>query len=144
MSSSPASPPRGGSICPIASGLDLLGDRWTLLVIRDLLLFGKRRFGEMLASPEKIPTNILAERLRRLEAAGVIRKVPYQTTPLRHEYRLTQMGRDLLPVLRALIEWGNLHLPGCGVPPPGVFDQVAARLAAERESEAVDEAAPAP
>lgn len=127
-------PPGRASTCPIAGFLDLLGDRWTLLVIRDLLLFGKRRYGEFLTSPEKIPTNILAERLRRLEAAGVVRKVPYQTTPLRHEYRLTRMGADLLPVLRALAEWANQHLPGTGTPPPGVFEKVAARLAAEQEN----------
>lgn len=130
MGSSASSPSEARSFCPISAGLDLLGDRWSLLVIRDLMFFGKKRFGELLASPEKIPTNILTERLRRLEAAGLIRKVPYQTSPVRHEYRLEKKGADLLPVLRALIEWANLHLPGTGRPPAGFFDALAARLAA--------------
>lgn len=111
-------------------------------MIRDLLLFGKKRFGELASSPEKIPTNLLAERLRRLEAAAVIRKVPYQTTPLRHEYRLTAKGADLLPVLRALVEWGHLHLPGTGSPPPGFFDALAERLAKEKEADGPPPAQP--
>jgi len=60
------------SVCPIATTLDLLGDKWTLLVVRDLLFVGKRRFGEFLESPEGIPTNILTDRLRRLEEHGVV------------------------------------------------------------------------
>lgn len=139
MSRNPATSPSRGSLCPIASGLDLLGDRWSLLVIRDLLLMGKRRFGELLDSPEKIPTNILADRLRRLEAAGVISKVPYQTTPLRHEYLPTEKGKDLLPVLRALIEWANRHLPGTGKPPAGFFEKLEERLAAEKAQTAAAE-----
>lgn len=111
-------------------------------MIRDLLLFGKKRFGELASSPEKIPTNLLAERLRRLEAAAVIRKVPYQTAPLRHEYRLTAKGADLLPVLRALVEWGHLHLPGTGSPPPGFFDALAERLAKEKEADGPPPAQP--
>ncbi len=134
MPDATSSPTSRGSLCPIASGLDLLGDRWSLLVIRDILLFGKRRFGELLSSPEKIPTNILADRLRRLEGAGVVRKVPYQTTPLRHEYHLTPMGQDLLPVLRSIIEWANQHLPGTGKVPAGFFEEFAAKLARERQS----------
>lgn len=129
-------PANGSTICPVAAGLELLGDRWSLLVIRDLMLFGKSRFGELLASPEKIPTNILADRLRRLEGAGLIRKVPYQTAPLRHEYRLEAKGADLLPVLRALIEWANLHLPGTGKPPEGFFEALTEKLARERAAEA--------
>ena len=69
-------PPEQRSACPIANALDLLGDRWTLLVIRDLMFLGNRRFGEMLASPEGIPTNILTDRLRRLEERGLVEKVP--------------------------------------------------------------------
>ena len=132
MSRNPSSPPSRGSFCPIAGGLDLLGDRWSLLVIRDLLLVGKRRYGELLDSPEKIPTNILADRLRRLEAAGIISKVPYQNTPLRHEYYPTDKGADLLPVLRALVEWANRHLPGTGTPPPFFFEKLEERLAAAK------------
>jgi len=92
------------SPCPVACSLDLLGDKWTLLVVRDLLL-GQR-------SPEGIPTNILAERLKRLQAAGVIDKTEYQQRPVRYAYRLTEKGRDLQPVLLAMIDWGNKHIPG--------------------------------
>ncbi|HZP61469.1 MAG TPA: helix-turn-helix domain-containing protein [Opitutaceae bacterium] len=105
----PASAPR--SPCPVAGSLDLIGDRWTLLVIRDLF-WGKTRYGEFLASPEGIPTNILAERLTRLEMAGLVRSAPYQRRPPRHAYELTPKGRDLQPVLAALAKWGRRHVPG--------------------------------
>ena len=108
-------------------------------MIRDLMFFGKKRFGEFLTSPEKIPTNILTDRLRRLETAGLIRKVPYQTAPLRHEYRLEPKGADLLPVLRALIEWANRHLPGTGRPPAGFFDSLEKKLEQERAEEAASD-----
>ncbi|HEX4963624.1 MAG TPA: helix-turn-helix domain-containing protein [Thermoanaerobaculia bacterium] len=116
------------SSCPIANALDLLGDRWTLLVIRDLLFVGKRRFGEFLSSPEGIPTNILSDRLRRLEESGVVEKVPYQLRPARHEYQLTAKGRDLFPVLRALMEWARSHVPGVALPPPGVLERYEEKL----------------
>lgn len=99
------------SDCPLACTLDLLGDKWTLLVVRDLLL-GRRRYGDFLASPEGIPTNILAERLKRLEQAGLVEKTVYQDNPIRHEYAPTTMCRDLKPVLFAAAEWGNKHIPG--------------------------------
>ena len=103
--------------CPIASTLDLLGDKWTLLVIRDLLFRRKRRFGELLESPEGIPTNILSDRLRRLEEHGIVEKSLYSARPQRYEYRLTARGADLFPVLRAMAEWGLRHLPGTSAPP---------------------------
>jgi DNA-binding HxlR family transcriptional regulator len=120
---SPDSHPTSRSACPIANALDLLGDRWTLLVIRDLLFVGKRRFGDFVSSPEGIPTNILSDRLRRLEESGVVEKVPYQARPTRYEYQLTAKGRDLFPVLRALIDWAARHLPGVASPPPGVLER---------------------
>lgn len=109
--------PTRRSDCPIASALDLIGDKWTLLVIRDLLFLGNRRFGELLSSPEKIPTNILSDRLRRLEDCGLVVKVSYQERPPRYEYQLTAKGADLFPVLRALAGWANRHIPGTMVPP---------------------------
>lgn len=118
----PSCPP-ARSLCPIANALDLLGDRWTLLVVRDVLFLGKRRFNEFLSSPEGIPTNILTDRLRRLEECGILVKVPYQSRPARYEYRLTAKGADLLPVLRSLIEWSNRHIPGTGLPPPGFLER---------------------
>src|SRR3954470_815264 len=87
---------RGGrrSACPVACTLDLVGDRWTLLVVRDLLL-GKTRFGDFLQSSEGIPTNILTERLKRLEEAGLITTSQYSEHPPRYEYHLTPEGREL-------------------------------------------------
>ena len=100
------------SPCPIANTLDLVGDKWTLLIVRDLLFFGKRQYREFSASPESIPSNILADRLKRLELAGLVAKTPYQQRPVRYAYALTPMGADLKPVLLALIEWGNRHIAG--------------------------------
>src|SRR5438270_6383771 len=109
-----ASPSSSGirrSVCPVANSLDLIGDRWTLLLIRDLFA-GKHRFGEFLASPEHIPTNILADRLKRLERAGLVASLPYQSHPRRVEYHLTPRGRDLNPILDALAVWGLAQFPG--------------------------------
>lgn len=99
------------SPCPISGSLDLIGDRWTLLVVRDLF-WGKRRYGEFQVSPEGIPTNILADRLARLERSGIVTRKPYQKNPPRFEYKLTRKGRDLGPVLAALVSWGKRHIPG--------------------------------
>jgi len=101
----------GRSACPVACSLDLLGDKWTLLVVRDLLL-GKTTYSEFQKSPEGIPTNILAERLKRLQAAGILEKSRYQERPVRYAYRLTAKGRDLRSVLSAMIDWGNKYIPG--------------------------------
>lgn len=97
------------SPCPIASSLDILGDRWTLVVLRTLFV-GKRRYGELLAMPEGISTNILADRLALLEREGLVTRQRYQDHPPRHEYHLTRKGADLLPVLQALAAWGVIHI----------------------------------
>lgn len=102
------------SCCPVACALDNLGDKWTLLLVRDLLL-GKKRYQEFLTSPEQIATNILADRLKKLEAAGIIVQHAYQQKPVRHEYALTQKGEDLRPVLEALVKWGMTYYPGTRV-----------------------------
>ena len=99
------------SVCPITNTLDVLGDKWTLLVIRDMFL-GKKTYGEFLASPEGIPTNILADRLKRLEQHGIIDRTPYQQSPVRYAYRLTSKGQQLSPVINAIIEWGLDNIPG--------------------------------
>ena len=104
------------SSCPITNALDILGDKWTLLVIRDLVL-GKRRYQEFLSSPENIASNILAGRLKKLEDAGLIARRAYQQTPFRYEYVLTQKGEDLRPVLKAIILWGLVYYPGTAVFP---------------------------
>ena len=99
------------SDCPVACTLEVLGDRWTLLLIRDLFA-GPRRYGDLLAAAEHIPTNILAERLRRLEREGIIRAERYSEHPPRYEYALTPKGRELGPALDALAAWGLRHFPG--------------------------------
>jgi DNA-binding HxlR family transcriptional regulator len=99
------------SSCPIASSLELFGDKWSLLLIRDML-HGKRTYGELLDSPERIPTNILADRLKRLEEAGIITSAAYQDRPVRYAYTLTEKGNALGDVLLALVRWGKKHIPG--------------------------------
>ena len=120
----PSCPSGARSPCPIANALDLLGDKWTLLVVRDLLFAGKRRFGEFLSSPEGIPTNILTDRLRRLEEHGIVTKVEYSSRPPRYEYRLTAKGADLFPVLREMGAWANRHIPGTWIPTPEMIKRV--------------------
>jgi DNA-binding HxlR family transcriptional regulator len=94
-----------------ANTLDLVGDRWSLPVVRDLV-HGKETYGELLDSPEGIPTNILADRLRRLEDAGLIASSPYQQRPVRYAYSLTEKGTELGGILLALVQWGKRHIPG--------------------------------
>jgi DNA-binding HxlR family transcriptional regulator len=116
MNENDESPAYERSPCPVANALDLFGDKWTLLVVRDLLL-GKARYGEFAQSPEGIPTNILADRLRKLAQAGVVEKRAYCEKPVRYEYELTAKGRDLLPVLEAMADWAKKHVPGSTVFP---------------------------
>jgi len=100
--------------CPVARGLSVIGDRWTMLVLRDCFL-GVRRF-EQMQERLGITRHVLADRLRKLEAAGVLRREPYQQRPLRHEYRLTDRGKALYPVLVSLIDWANANVPAPGEP----------------------------
>ncbi|HSI85692.1 MAG: winged helix-turn-helix transcriptional regulator, partial [Candidatus Methylacidiphilales bacterium] len=93
------------SRCPVACALDIIGDRWTLLIIRDLVR-GCTRFREFMESPEGIPSNILTERLQRLTQHGIIETVPVRPGAARLSYNLTPKGQALLPALRALKEWG--------------------------------------
>jgi DNA-binding HxlR family transcriptional regulator len=104
------------SPCPIACTLDLVGDRWTLLVIRDMMFFGKQRFEEFLESPEGISTNILANRLKSLEEMGLVEKQPYSSHPRRMNYQLTERGQSLRPVLKTITAWGQKHIPETRVP----------------------------
>lgn len=99
------------SPCPVACALDILGDRWTLLIIRDLM-FGRSRFKDFSASPERIPTNILSERLNRLMRHGLAEQVPAEDGTMRLGYRLTEKGRALGPVLAAMRDWGLKWQPG--------------------------------
>jgi DNA-binding HxlR family transcriptional regulator len=95
----------------VACSLDLFGDKWTLLVIRDLLL-GRDRFKDFTASPEGIPTNILAERLERLLNGGVVKQVPVADGTKRMAYQLTSKGKALRPVLESIRDWGLKWEPG--------------------------------
>lgn len=99
------------SDCPVARALDLVGDKWTLLLIRDMDA-GRQTYQAMLGAGEGIPTNILAARLKRLVAAGLVEKRAYQERPVRYEYLLTAMGRGLLPVVSALETFGAAELGG--------------------------------
>src|SRR6267154_3011534 len=102
--------------CPLNASLEIFGDRWSLLIIRDLMLRGFRTYKEFLSSDEGIATNILAERLQRLEAAGIITTSRDAEDGRKVVYRLTEKGIDLAPVLVELILWGAQHEP-TGAPP---------------------------
>jgi DNA-binding HxlR family transcriptional regulator len=110
----------------VACTLDLVGDRWTLLVVRDLVR-GKRRFAELLESSERIPTNILADRLKRLQDAGIVSAVKYQERPPRMEYKLTAKGEDLRPLMREMVYWGVRHAGGRMPPMVGASGRAPAR-----------------
>lgn len=97
--------PERRSPCPVACSLDIFGDRWTLLVVRDLFK-GRARFKDFTASPEGIPTNILAERLERLLVHDIIEQIPAEDGTKRLAYRLTEKGEALEPVLKAMCDWG--------------------------------------
>jgi DNA-binding HxlR family transcriptional regulator len=97
-----------GQICSIARALEVVGDRWTLLIVRDVAL-GRTRFDQLLESLG-VASNVLADRLSRLVADGVLERVRYSERPERFEYRLTKKGAELRVVLLALMQWGDRHL----------------------------------
>lgn len=99
------------SECVICNVLDIFGDKWTFLVIRDLFFFNKHEFKEFLASPECIATNVLSDRLKRLASAGVIAEIPHPQNRSRKLYYLTDKGKDLFPILAEMAKWGAKHLP---------------------------------
>ena len=94
--------------CPIARTLDIIGDRWTLLIVRDLFM-GKTRFNEFLASSPGLPSKLLSDRLKKLEQHDLVERVVYSQHPLRAEYRLTDQGRTLAPVIEEIVRWGLDH-----------------------------------
>ncbi len=97
------------SDCPVSISLEMLGDRWSLLIIRDLMVRGYRTFKEFQAAGEGIATNILSDRLRKLEAAGIVTAGIEKTDGRKLNYRLTEKGIDLAPVLLELLIWGARH-----------------------------------
>ncbi len=111
------------SDCALAKTLDIVGDKWSLVVIRDLMM-GASTYGDLQNRPESIPTNILAARLKRLQSLGMIEKVLYQERPNRYRYALTDLGWSLKPVLLSIAKWGLTHIEG-SVAPPVVRDEIA-------------------
>lgn len=101
--------------CSVARTLSVIGDRWTLLILRDCFL-RVRRF-EQFEDRLGITRHVLADRLRKLTDTGVLERVPYQERPRRYEYRLTDKGLDLHPVLMAIVRWGDVHMAGDAGPP---------------------------
>lgn len=106
-------------VCSIARTLEIVGDKWTLLAIRELML-GNRRFDEIWRRTGA-PRDVLTARLRKLEARGLVERVLYQDRPPRREYHLTELGWSLHPVITVLREWGDTHLAGPDGP-PAVFE----------------------
>ncbi|HEX6442572.1 MAG TPA: helix-turn-helix domain-containing protein [Stellaceae bacterium] len=99
--------------CPVARTLDIVGERWTMLIVRDLVRFGPRRFQDFEQSLRGVSPNTLSARLKRLEDAGIVERRFYEQHPPRAEYVLTEKGDELRPVLKALFDWGrkNTALP---------------------------------
>jgi DNA-binding HxlR family transcriptional regulator len=95
--------------CPVARTLDVIGDRWTILLLRDLLLEGPRKFHDFERSLRSISPNTLSARLKTLEQSGIVDRQFYEQHPPRAEYVLTDKGRALGPVLKALLQWGSRH-----------------------------------
>ena len=98
------------SNCPISSALDIVGDKWSLLIIRDILLKGKNTYNEFLNAEEKIATNVLADRLAMLVEFGILLKEEHPESKAKYFYRLTKQGVDLLPVLVEMILWSEKYL----------------------------------
>ena len=104
------------SDCPINFAVQTFGDTWSLLIIRDLMFFGKTSFGDFLSSEEHISTNILASRLSHLEDFGIVEKMPHKTDKRKDTYSLTQKGVDLLPALLEIIIWSAKYDPQTAAP----------------------------
>jgi DNA-binding HxlR family transcriptional regulator len=97
------------STCPISTSLDVLGDKWTLLIVRDMVFAGKSTYGQFLQSAEKMATNILADRLAGLEAQGLVSKAVAADKKSKFIYRLTEKGVAVIPIIAELILWGATH-----------------------------------
>lgn len=129
--------PHGDNHCPVFYAVSRLGDKWSLLIIRDLMFFGKRHYGEFLESGEGISTNILANRLAQLEAEGIISKQPDPDKGSRVLYGLTEKGLALMPVLLELVNWSARHDAASAAPPRFVEALRADREALRRKIEAL-------
>ena len=124
-------------VCSVARTLDIVGEKWALLAVREVFL-GNRRFDEMVRRTGA-PRDTLAARLRTLVDAGVLERRQYSEHPARFEYRLTRAGRDLYPVILTLMRWGDEHLAGASGPPLELEHQCGHRLVAQIVCEACGE-----
>ena len=112
------------STCPISTSLDVLGDKWTLLILRDMVFAGKSTYGQFLQSEEKMATNVLADRLAVLESQGLLTKAVAFDKKSKFTYRLTEKGVDTIPILIEFILWGTKHCPT--VVDPGLLEELQA------------------
>jgi len=110
------------STCPVSTSLDLLGDKWTLLILRDMVFTDKSTYGQFLQSAEKIATNVLADRLAVMESQGILTKAVDTGKKSKFTYRLTQKGIDTIPIIVELLLWGTKHCPT--VIDPGLLDEL--------------------
>ncbi|MDJ1479931.1 helix-turn-helix domain-containing protein [Cytophagaceae bacterium YF14B1] len=99
------------STCPVSTSLDVLGDKWTLLILRDMVFADKSTYGQFLQSAEKIATNVLVDRLAVLESHGILTKVVASDKKSKFTYSLTEKGIDTIPIIVELILWGTKHWP---------------------------------
>ncbi len=126
-------PPERRSDCPIVGALDLVGDRWSLVIVRDLMFRGFREYGQFLVAGEAISTNILAERLERLTCAGIVLRTEHPTDGKKYVYRLTEKGVDLAPLMLELALWGAKYVPDNAAPAATVHQMRTAREKMLRE-----------
>jgi DNA-binding HxlR family transcriptional regulator len=109
------------STCPISTGLEIVGDRWTLLVVRDMMFAGKRHFREFLQSEEGVSSNVLADRLAMLVERGLVTRADDPAHAQKAIYSLTEQGISLLPVIASLSRWTQVHFPETQRPEARVF-----------------------
>lgn len=122
--------------CPITFALDIFGDKWSLIILRDIIFKGKKYYGEFLTSTEKISTNILASRLLKMESEGLISKSQDTNNLSKYIYQLTPKGKDLIPLMLDMIEWSVKYNSQSGIPSNiinGAPENLLARLHEDRE-----------
>lgn len=100
------------SACPLSAALDIFGDKWTLLIIRDILLYDKSNFKDLIQSSEGISTNILSRRLKKLQETGILKKQHSKASKKVIDYSLTEKGKDLRPLLVEICLWSDRYIPG--------------------------------
>lgn len=112
------------SLCPISNVLDLFGDKWTLLIIRDMIFEGKSSYGECTSSDEKIATNILADRFELLESQGLVTKKVSAANKSKFVYTLTEKAIDLIPIIVEMVLWGSKHFEDTSTKPENLLDML--------------------